>query len=66
MIVGFGAFTYVLGFILLVAAAIYVSPLICGTSNEKAIVKTPQEVEGGNGSSGQYCDNLHRRFLRMY
>jgi hypothetical protein len=44
----------VLGFILLVAAAIYVSPLICGTSNEKAIVKTPQEVEGGNGSSGQY------------
>ena len=44
---GFGAFVYILGFILLAASAIYTSPLICGTSDETKIIKSPHEINGG-------------------
>ena len=46
-LLGFGCFSYLVGFILLLAAAIHSSPLICGTQNEKNIIKTPRELSGG-------------------
>ena len=40
---GFGSFVYIIAFILLLASAIYISPLLCGTVKEKNIIKTPSE-----------------------
>lgn len=40
---GFATFAYLCAFILLVAAAIYISPTICGTANERQTLKCPQE-----------------------
>lgn len=40
---GFGSFVYILAFLLLLASAIYISPLMCGTLKEKNIIKTPSE-----------------------
>mmetsp|Transcript_22897 Transcript_22897/g.23549 ORF Transcript_22897/g.23549 Transcript_22897/m.23549 type:complete len:140 (+) Transcript_22897:76-495(+) len=56
---GFATFCHILGFVLLCAAGIYVSPLVCGSNNEKKIVNNPQELdstysaytEGAAGSS---------------
>mmetsp|Transcript_8981 Transcript_8981/g.13497 ORF Transcript_8981/g.13497 Transcript_8981/m.13497 type:complete len:138 (+) Transcript_8981:71-484(+) len=42
---GFASFCHILGFVLLLAAAIFVSPLICGSNNEKKIVNNPQELD---------------------
>jgi len=44
---GFAAFCYILAFILLVAAAFYVSPIFCGSQNEKKIIRSPQEIDSG-------------------
>eukprot|EP01040_Poterioochromonas_malhamensis_P007949 gene7949-8591_t len=44
---GFAAFAFILAFILLIAAAIYVSPLFCGSNNEKKIIRSPQEIDSG-------------------
>lgn len=30
------------------SGAIYISPLFCGTNNEKKMVRSPQEVDSGN------------------
>ena len=42
---GFASFCHILAFVLAVAAGIYVSPLICGSANEKKIVNNPQELD---------------------
>ena len=40
---GFAAFCYILSCILLILAAVYISPLFCGTAKEKNMIKTPSE-----------------------
>ena len=40
------------GFILLFAAAIYLSPLSCGSANEKTTIKNPLELPMGNAGAG--------------
>ena len=47
---GFGAFVYIVAFLLLGIAAAYVSPVFCGTSNEVKMLRTPQELEMGSFS----------------
>ena len=47
LITGFASFLYIIAFFLLVIAAIYASPMICGSANEKKMMSTPQEVETG-------------------
>lgn len=42
---GFAAFIYIVGFVLLFTAAIMVSPVCCGTPNETNIMRNPQEIE---------------------
>eukprot|EP01031_Cornospumella_fuschlensis_P033118 gene33118-40060_t len=42
---GFGAFCFILAFFLFLAAAIYVSPLFCGSPNEKKMIRAPQEID---------------------
>ena len=39
---GFGAFVYILAFVLLFAAAVYMSPMFCGSPNEVKMIRTPQ------------------------
>ena len=45
--IGFASFCYIIGFFLLLSAAVYVSPLICGSNNEKKMVQNPQEIDTG-------------------
>lgn len=40
---GFAAFVYILAFLLLVIAAIYISPYLCGTTKEKNMIRSPSE-----------------------
>ena len=47
MILGFAAFLYIISFFLLVVAAIYASPMLCGSANEKKMMSSPQEIETG-------------------
>jgi outer membrane murein-binding lipoprotein Lpp len=37
---------FLLAFFLLVAAAVYASPLVCGSANEAKIIRSPQELDG--------------------
>lgn len=36
------------------AGAIYISPLFCGSNNEKKILRAPQEVDSGNTDVDYY------------
>lgn len=40
---GFAAFVYILAFLLLTIAAIYISPYLCGTTKEKNMIRSPSE-----------------------
>lgn len=44
---GFGAFVYILAFFLLFSAAIYISPLFCGSTYEKTVIAKPTEIDSG-------------------
>lgn len=46
---GFAAFCYIISFLILAIAAIYVSPLICGSNNEAKMLSRagPQEIDTG-------------------
>jgi hypothetical protein len=44
---GFGAFVYILAFFLLVSAALYISPLFCGSTYEKTVIAKPTEIDSG-------------------
>jgi hypothetical protein len=44
---GFASFCYILATLLLIAAAVYVSPVMCGSVNEQKMIKAPQEIEEG-------------------
>eukprot|EP01038_Epipyxis_sp_PR26KG_P007678 gene7678-10448_t len=50
---GFASFVYIIGFILLIAAAVYISPIICGSNNERKTIRSPQEIEANYA----YSDN---------
>ena len=41
---GFASFFFILAFILLLAASIYLSPPSCGSENEKRTIKDPMEL----------------------
>ncbi len=45
--IGFASFCFFFGFILMVAAALYVSPVTCGSNNEKKMVHNAQEIDTG-------------------
>lgn len=45
---GFACFVFMVGFILLLAAAIYVSPAACGSANEKLTIKRPIEINAAH------------------
>ena len=40
---GFASFVYILAFLLLVIAAFYISPYVCGTTKEKNMIRSPSE-----------------------
>ena len=42
---GFASFFFIIGFLMITAISIYVSPLFCGSPNEKKMIRTPQEVD---------------------
>jgi hypothetical protein len=50
-LLGFAAFMFFVAFAVFLAGAIYISPMFCGSPNEKKLVSRPQEVEGGEYSS---------------
>lgn len=43
---GFASFCYIIGFFLLLGAAIYISPVTFGSNNEKKMLSKPQEIDG--------------------
>lgn len=49
----FAAFAYILGSLLLIIGAIYISPLICGSANERMMLKAPAEIDGGYASNNR-------------
>jgi hypothetical protein len=57
---GFASFCFILAFVLLFAASIYLSPTSCGSEHEKQTIKTPLELPmrgGGGGGGGAYADS---------
>lgn len=42
---GFASFFSILAVVFFWAAAIYIAPFVCGSANEKMMLKTPQEPE---------------------
>lgn len=46
-LIGFGAFCFILSFILMVSAAFYTSPFITGSNNERLMLRAPQEIDTG-------------------
>jgi hypothetical protein len=46
-LLGFGSFLFIVAFILLISAAIYISPFFCGSANEKKMIRSPQEIDSG-------------------
>jgi hypothetical protein len=41
---GFGAFVFFVAFATFITAAVYISPMYCGSQNEKKMVNGPQEI----------------------
>ena len=44
---GFASFVFIVAAILLTMAAVYISPLICGSNNERKMIRSPQEIDTG-------------------
>jgi hypothetical protein len=44
---GFACFVFLVAFFLFGFAAVYVSPLLMGSNNEKKMIRSPQEIETG-------------------
>eukprot|EP01038_Epipyxis_sp_PR26KG_P009900 gene9900-13320_t len=51
---GFACFVYLIAFILLISAAIYMSPIVCGSNNERKMIRSPQEIDA---SYAAYSEN---------
>jgi hypothetical protein len=58
---GFSSFLYILGMILSFSCAIYVNPLLMGSSNEKSTLSEPMSISDGLGyqGSGSTGDNMN-------
>jgi hypothetical protein len=41
---GFGAFVFFVAFATFITAAVYISPMYCGSQNEKKMINGPQEI----------------------
>ena len=46
-VTGFATFVFILAFFVMTSAAIYISPLINGSANEKKVLRAPQEIDTG-------------------
>eukprot|EP01033_Poteriospumella_lacustris_P011780 gene11780-8390_t len=44
---GFATFVFILAFFVMTSAAVYISPLINGSANEKKVLRAPQEIDTG-------------------
>jgi hypothetical protein len=44
---GFASFCFIVAFLLFMVAAVCISPLMCGSTNEKKVIRAPQEVDTG-------------------
>mmetsp|Transcript_2256 Transcript_2256/g.3066 ORF Transcript_2256/g.3066 Transcript_2256/m.3066 type:complete len:140 (-) Transcript_2256:238-657(-) len=42
---GFASFLYFCSFVIVFAAAIFISPLCCGSNNERKVIRSPQEID---------------------
>lgn len=42
---GMASFFYICAFVLFFSAGLYISPLVCGSANERKIIKDPQDLE---------------------
>lgn len=51
---GFASFLYFCSFVIFFSAAIFVSPLCCGSGDERKSIRFPQEVYSGLGGSVFY------------
>eukprot|EP00428_Durinskia_dybowskii_P074694 CAMPEP_0170392064 /NCGR_PEP_ID=MMETSP0117_2-20130122/19994_1 /TAXON_ID=400756 /ORGANISM="Durinskia baltica, Strain CSIRO CS-38" /LENGTH=119 /DNA_ID=CAMNT_0010648179 /DNA_START=104 /DNA_END=463 /DNA_ORIENTATION=- len=51
---GFGAFMFCVAFCVFLSGAIYISPMFCGSPNEKKLISKPQEIDAGYAS---YTEN---------
>jgi hypothetical protein len=49
---GFASFCYVTGSVILFIAALYSSPLLCGTVNERRMLKSPTEIHSTDHIEG--------------
>lgn len=38
---------FFVAFAVFLSAAIYISPMFCGSANEKKMINKPQEIDGG-------------------
>ena len=47
LIIGFACFCYLLACILFLVAAFCMSPVFCGSNNEKKMISSPQEIDTG-------------------
>lgn len=47
LLAGFGAFMFFVAFSVFLTAAIYISPMFCGSNTEKKMVSKPQEIDAG-------------------
>lgn len=65
---GLACFFAIVGFLLLTSIAVYYSPLLCGSTNEKKLLNRPQEIEDGEeyhidlSYSPIYCNLLNVLF----
>lgn len=44
---GFGSFMFFVAFAVFLSAAIYISPMFCGSNTEKKMISKPQEIDSG-------------------
>jgi hypothetical protein len=44
---GFGSFCYICAFVFALVASIYYSPMLCGSPNEKRMLKDPTQIDTG-------------------
>jgi predicted metalloprotease len=56
---------FFVAFAVFLSGAIYISPMFCGSPNEKKLVSRPQEVEGGEYSSAVQVNAYSRNIFRI-
>eukprot|EP01036_Dinobryon_divergens_P029470 gene29470-38574_t len=54
---GFASFLYFCSFVILCVAAIFISPLFCGSNNERKVIRSPQEIDTDYSSFSEPVGN---------